>query len=278
MSRLLSILSLCFVAIAAMAQQNIVVKYNEFSNNDDGIAVKHEMTLVASPQKSLYFNTMSQYVDSCRSTPEGAARLRELQLKAWRVDYPDGTFSYENRKLGLAPDKNVFLYVEKEANAESLSVYDQKSDELCQYSEPLSEISWEIVSDSIKNILGFECIKATTDYHGRQWIAWFAPEIPVQDGPWKLHGLPGLIMEGNGGDGISIVATEVGTTYMDVPSVYSKNLYEKQDRKRILADHEHFINNFEAMMNAQDMKLNGDGSPADLPQFNRQLSVWETDY
>ena len=49
--------------------------------------------------------------------------------------------------------------------------------------------------DSTKNILEYECVLAESDYHGRHWIAWFAPEIPVDAGPWKLLDLPGLIME-----------------------------------------------------------------------------------
>lgn len=71
------------------------------------------MILIANTVKSLYFNPESQYVDSCCSTPEGAARLREIQLKAWRVVQPDGTVTYDGRKLGLAPEKKEYLYVEK---------------------------------------------------------------------------------------------------------------------------------------------------------------------
>ncbi|MBD5346257.1 MAG: GLPGLI family protein [Bacteroides sp.] len=63
-----------------------------------------------------------------------------------------------------------------------------------QYTEDWEKPEWEI-SDESKEIIGYQCFKATTDYRGRRWTAWFAPEIPVQDGPWKLCGLPGLILE-----------------------------------------------------------------------------------
>ena len=63
------------------------------------------------------------------------------------------------------------------------------------YEEPFSEIDWQIVEDSTKTVLGYQCIMASTDYHGRKWTVWFTPEIPVQDGPWKFCGLPGLILE-----------------------------------------------------------------------------------
>lgn len=63
-----------------------------------------------------------------------------------------------------------------------------------KYEEPLQIPMWT-VTDSVKNLLGYECIKATTSFKGRDWIAWFTPEIPISDGPWKLLGLPGLILE-----------------------------------------------------------------------------------
>jgi len=36
--------------------------------------------------------------------------------------------------------------------------------------------------------------KAIIDYGGRHWVAWFSPDIPIINGPYKFTGLPGLII------------------------------------------------------------------------------------
>ncbi|WP_370897229.1 GLPGLI family protein [Chryseobacterium gossypii] len=53
---------------------------------------------------------------------------------------------------------------------------------------------WEIQSDKEK-IGEYHVQKAETDFAGRKWIAWFTTDIPIQDGPYKFHGLPGLIIK-----------------------------------------------------------------------------------
>ena len=54
--------------------------------------------------------------------------------------------------------------------------------------------AWTILADK-KKIKGFEAQKATTQFGGRDWIAWFTTEIQFSSGPYKFHGLPGLILE-----------------------------------------------------------------------------------
>lgn len=64
---------------------------------------------------------------------------------------------------------------------------------LFEYSETL-DYKWTI-SKEVKVIDGLSCTKATTNYGGRNWIAWFTKDIPIQAGPYKFRNLPGLIVE-----------------------------------------------------------------------------------
>lgn len=53
---------------------------------------------------------------------------------------------------------------------------------------------WKISSEKLK-IGDWSTQKAETDFAGRHWYAWFTTDIPIQDGPYKFHGLPGLIVK-----------------------------------------------------------------------------------
>jgi GLPGLI family protein len=55
-------------------------------------------------------------------------------------------------------------------------------------------IEWTILPER-KQIAGYSCQKAITNFRGRAWETWFTNQIPVSDGPWKFHGLPGMILE-----------------------------------------------------------------------------------
>ncbi|WP_410496091.1 GLPGLI family protein [Chryseobacterium sp. SN22] len=56
-----------------------------------------------------------------------------------------------------------------------------------------NKLNWEILPDKSK-VASFEVQKAKVTYGGRNLTAWFAVEVPIQDGPYIFHGLPGLIV------------------------------------------------------------------------------------
>ena len=56
------------------------------------------------------------------------------------------------------------------------------------------KLNWKILPEKEK-IGNWNAQKAETDFASRHWIAWFSADIPVQDGPYKFHGLPGLIVK-----------------------------------------------------------------------------------
>ena len=63
-----------------------------------------------------------------------------------------------------------------------------------RYEEKWSGQEWTLEEDTA-SFLGHPCQKASCRWRGRDYVAWFAPDIPIRRGPWKFGGLPGLIMK-----------------------------------------------------------------------------------
>lgn len=61
------------------------------------------------------------------------------------------------------------------------------------YTEDL-KFNWKISNEKQK-IGEYNTQKATTDFGGRKWTAWFSTDLPFPDGPYKFWGLPGLIVK-----------------------------------------------------------------------------------
>lgn len=63
--------------------------------------------------------------------------------------------------------------------------------------EELSSVEWKLIPEDSKMINDFKAYKAVGSFRGRDYVAWYTPEVPSRVGPWKFHGLPGLILEIN---------------------------------------------------------------------------------
>ena len=141
----------------------------------------------------------------------------------------------------------------------------------------------KIVEDSTATFLGYECIMAESDYHGRHWKACFAPELPMPFGPWKLHGLPGLILKAEANGGFSFIATGLERTDRIMTPMYMQGDYSKVDRKEALKNAEYFTNNEESIMNAQGQNVkiystDDEGNKIETPKYDGLKHNIEPDY
>ena len=122
--------------------------------------------------------------DSLRRTPDGAKVWSELFRRAIEKDGIYGDF----------PHVRMSTYVYKNYPTGQMTITDRISLQDYCYVDSLHTQTWTM-GDSTREVLGYTCQQATADFRGRRWTAWFATDIPVSDGPWKLGGLPGLILE-----------------------------------------------------------------------------------
>ena len=67
--------------------------------------------------------------------------------------------------------------------------------------EKRKPIKWTL-NDNTLTVAGYLCKTAVCQLHGRKWTVRYAEDIPTTAGPWKLCGLPGLIVEAVSDDGI----------------------------------------------------------------------------
>ncbi|WP_312078452.1 GLPGLI family protein [Chryseobacterium sp.] len=77
-----------------------------------------------------------------------------------------------------------------------------KTREQCIINDEKYKIDWKLGNEK-QNILGFSCHNAIGEFRGRRYVVWFTYQIPVSLGPWKLDGLPGLILKVEDKDGVN---------------------------------------------------------------------------
>ncbi len=111
--------------------------------------------------------------------------------KAWAeaaASSPDGQPRINRMGAGSRSQYYQYPNEQKMLTKENLMVNDYAID------GPLPAIDWKISSDAT-TFGGLHCQKATCHFKGRDYVVWFCPDLPVHAGPWKLNGLPGVIVD-----------------------------------------------------------------------------------
>lgn len=88
---------------------------------------------------------------------------------------------------------NLQFFIEKDLGKQSLLYKSRIGRDQYSYNETPA-FPWKILPETVK-IGEYNTQKAEVVYGGRTWYAWFTQEIPLQDGPYKFSGLPGLIVK-----------------------------------------------------------------------------------
>lgn len=110
------------------------------------------------------------------------------QLQAQIANSPDGNVRINRNRRGTGAEYYEFPNDKKLARKEPLVM------ESYLIEDAMPAIDWKISSDTA-TYGGLHCQKATAHFKGRDYTAWFCPDIPLHVGPWKLNGLPGVIVE-----------------------------------------------------------------------------------
>lgn len=154
------------------------------------------------------------------------------------------------------------------------------------YDEELARPEWTVDETITEIKSGYKCHRATAKYLGRKWTVWYTPEIPTSAGPWKLWGLPGLIVDARDDGGrFSFEMTSFGKISPemmteDVTKYMLKGDIKTDTKAKVLKLLEAYISNPMVFMTMKEPNKkirigNPDGAPIDKSEFTTQFEYIE---
>ncbi len=136
--------------------------------------------------------------------------------------------------------------------------------EVLQIKENIPKLKWEILEDE-KQIGNFNCQKAKTEFRGRTYFAWFTLEIPTNIGPWKFHGLPGLILNITDLEGeVNLYAKKI----INLPKEDMPKLPEEEHREISVKEYAELQNNLGKELKKKLMAKLPRGAEVDISSYD----------
>lgn len=171
---------IAFNTIGAVAQNIVLVKYVEFLNNDFPFSMNEYLYINTEKNETTY---LIDYVN--QMSGELSEEMKQEIAKADVLAEPG------------RQDGSIYDYIVIDHNDKKQVIqYEDFYKRFFKINDSYPDLQWELLPEK-KIVDGLECKKAVTKYRGKIWEVWYAPSITLPYGPWKLHGLPGIIVEAN---------------------------------------------------------------------------------
>lgn len=149
------------------------------------------MMLECGEKHSLYYNWMKAHHDSITNAKLPSTNQIESISVLKNTDVFDDLSSKGGSVVNPYKEREIEMNYKNRTESQLRTIVKDGGSHF-QCTEDLSH-QWTIHEDTL-TVLGYLCQKATTTFRGRDYTAWFTMDIPINDGPWKLYGLPGLIL------------------------------------------------------------------------------------
>ncbi|WP_018359172.1 GLPGLI family protein [Porphyromonas levii] len=178
------------------ANVGITYKYTFAISKDDGTisSLRDTLLLAIGDTYSVFFNPMHR--ELMESQRQGRiARSRKATAHAIEDDLNSivGLIKENSDYSEDDPGDPVQVFKNR-STGEVSSVYNSYIANV-RHDQVIEEMNnWEITAET-DSIMGYLCHRATLEYGGRVYDVWFTLDLPINDGPWKLWGLPGIILK-----------------------------------------------------------------------------------
>ncbi|MDR7208342.1 GLPGLI family protein [Flavobacterium piscis] len=146
--------------------------------------------------------------------------------------------------------------------------------------EEINLFDWKISSTEKDTLIGgYSCKKATSNFRGRNYVAYFTNELANEGGPWKFDGLPGFILKVNSSDrylSIDPIKIDVNTENeikLTNPYLHKNTISYKQIKGVILESDNDYLKKIRSLPNPPDkIIING---PESIENFELGERVYE---
>jgi GLPGLI family protein len=227
-----------------------------------------------------HFQTKANYVVSDYDLIVGE------EVSVWQETVDPGTAADAPADMNYVPTEayeREILFKQRDKNV-CISRYEPWKG-LFYLKDTLSNLPWRIEAKPKRvSILGYKCEEASMTFRGREYQVWFTPQIPLAEGPWKLSGLPGMILKveiKGGGETFKMECYGIDRHEIDTEAILENFL--RKAKVREFLSWPAFVSAFEVHVSRRsseiqaEMAADGGGGFSMVFKLENQLEIFSPD-